>query len=174
MGELLMTCAASGWAGLARSEFDMERLGGLLAEALPAQARGALRAHLHGELGAGKTTLARGLLRALGVAGAVRSPSYALIELHETATWRVLHIDLYRLADPEDVMALGLADFDAPDCLWLVEWPERAGDALPPPDLQIRLGVQAGGHPVEIRAGTLAGEAWLSGFRNSAQVSNFS
>ncbi len=176
MGELLMNrdATAPGWSCVVRSELDMERLGGVLAESLPARGRGALRVYLHGELGAGKTTLARGLLRALGVAGAVRSPSYALVELHETAQWRVLHIDLYRLADPEDVVALGLGDFDVPDCLWLVEWPERAGGALPSPDLKISLGAGQGGHPVKMRAGSPVGELWLSKIRNSLQAINFS
>lgn len=162
------------WVGVAGSEHDMERIGGVLAAALPGQLSGALRIHLHGELGAGKTTLARGLLRALGVTGAVRSPSYALVELHETARWRVLHIDLYRLSEPEDVAALGLSDFDMPDCLWLVEWPERAGAALSPPDLHIRLAAEPGGHPVEILAGTPTGRRWLSGVRKSLQAINFS
>ncbi len=152
----------------------MQQIGALLAASLPAEAPRAIRLHLQGQLGAGKTTLARGLLRALGVSGAVRSPSYALMELYEAGGWRVLHVDLYRLAVPEDVAALGLADFDLPGCLWLVEWPERAGAALPAPDLGIGLAVEAGGHTVEIRAGSAAGEGWLSRVSKSLQAINLS
>lgn len=152
----------------------MERLGALLAESLPAATSHALRVHLCGQLGAGKTTLARGLLRALGVSGAVRSPSYALMEVYEAGGWRVLHVDLYRLAAREDVASLGLADFDVPGCLWLVEWPERAGGALPAPDLAASLAVERAGHTVEIRAGSAAGEGWLSQVNKSLQAINFS
>jgi tRNA threonylcarbamoyladenosine biosynthesis protein TsaE len=151
----------------------MERLGALLAESLPAAASHALRLHLCGQLGAGKTTLARGLLRALGVSGAVRSPSYALMETYDAGGWHVLHVDLYRLAAPEDVAALGLADFDLPGCLWLVEWPERAGSALPAPDLGLSLAVEDGGHRVEMRTGSAAGERGLSRVRKSPQAINF-
>lgn len=170
----MYTNGGQGWVGVAHSEQDMERVGGLLARTLVGDGQGALRVYLHGELGAGKTTLARGLLRALGVTGAVRSPSYALVELHETLLWRVLHVDLYRLADPQDVVALGLADFDVPQCLWLVEWPERAGGELPAPDLRISLSVTAAGHPLEILAGTPAGEGWLTRIRKALQAINFS
>lgn len=161
------------WDGVARTEHDMERVGAQLAGTLRPNAAGALRVHLSGQLGAGKTTLARGLLRALGVTGAVRSPSYALVELHEAGAWRVLHVDLYRLADPADVAALGLADFDVPGCLWLVEWAERAAGALPEADLSIHLGVETAAHPVRISAATATGREWLNRFKNSLQAINF-
>ncbi|MFT4045208.1 MAG: tRNA (adenosine(37)-N6)-threonylcarbamoyltransferase complex ATPase subunit type 1 TsaE [Solimonas sp.] len=94
---------------------------------------------LRGELGAGKTTLARGLLRAMGVAGAVRSPTYTLLEPYEAGGHTILHMDLYRLQDPEELVALGVRDFPPGQHYWIVEWPERGEGFLPPPALQIEL-----------------------------------
>lgn len=93
---------------------------------------------LSGELGAGKTTFVRGLLRALGHGGAVRSPTYTLVEPYEIDGQRVLHLDLYRLAGAADLAALGLRDEIDGATLLLVEWPERAAGALPAPDLALR------------------------------------
>ena len=98
------------------------------------------RIHLHGDLGAGKTTLVRGFLRGLGLQGAVRSPTYTLIESYQAGPVTVHHLDLYRLADPEELEYLGLRDLLGEPALLFIEWPERAGDWLPPPDLEIHLG----------------------------------
>lgn len=118
-------------------------LGAALARVWPTPLAGGI--HLIGDLGAGKTTLAQGLLAGLGVAGVVRSPTYTLVEPYDTPRGRVLHMDLYRLADPWELEALGLAD-DAPDStLWLVEWPQRAAELLPAPDLRVLLTVAADG-----------------------------
>jgi tRNA threonylcarbamoyladenosine biosynthesis protein TsaE len=95
--------------------------------------------HLIGDLGAGKTTLARGILRGLGHVGAVKSPTYTLIEPYEPRGRHVYHLDLYRLGDPEELEYLGLRDILGEDALILVEWPERAGVALPPADLALRI-----------------------------------
>lgn len=94
---------------------------------------------LDGDLGAGKTTLVRGLLRAAGHAGAVRSPTYTLMEPYEVTAGRVVHLDLYRLADAEELEFLGLRDELGPGTLILVEWPERGRGALPTEDLRIAL-----------------------------------
>lgn len=94
---------------------------------------------LEGDLGAGKTTLARGFLRALGVRGTVRSPTYTLMEPYEVGARTVVHMDLYRLRDPQELWGLGLDSYSPDRDLWLVEWPERGGNLLPAPLLRIRL-----------------------------------
>jgi tRNA threonylcarbamoyladenosine biosynthesis protein TsaE len=100
---------------------------------------------LSGDLGSGKTTLCRALLRALGHEGPVKSPTYTLVEPYDLEQYRVQHYDLYRLADPEELDYLGLRDFVGPDTLTLIEWPEKAACALPPIDLALDLRVQEGG-----------------------------
>ncbi|HEU0197969.1 MAG TPA: tRNA (adenosine(37)-N6)-threonylcarbamoyltransferase complex ATPase subunit type 1 TsaE [Nevskiaceae bacterium] len=100
---------------------------------------------LRGPLGAGKTCLARGLLRALGVTGAVRSPTFTLMELYELSAIKLLHLDLYRLAGAEELYGLGLADYATDDWWWLVEWPERGLGGLPAPWLDLRLEVAGAG-----------------------------
>ena len=141
---------------------DTERLGAALARTLPGAASGALVAYLEGELGSGKTTLARGLLRALGVEGAVRSPTYTLLECYDSAHQRVLHADLYRLGEAAELEPLGLRDELAPGALLLIEWPERAAQGLPPPDLRVTLTVVDRGRKVQLRAISEAGRMWLA------------
>lgn len=94
---------------------------------------------LQGELGAGKTTLAQGLLRALGVTGTIRSPSYTLVEPYDTSLGLILHADLYRLSSARDIEALDLFDAATAAKVLLVEWPERAQELLPVPDLHVQL-----------------------------------
>ena len=116
-------------------------VGAALADALPepGQRDRALLLTLSGELGAGKSTLIRALLRRLGVTGPVRSPSYTLVEPYRTGGRLLLHVDLYRLGGPEEVEYLGLRDeFALADAI-LVEWPERGQGVLPEPDLGLRL-----------------------------------
>jgi tRNA threonylcarbamoyladenosine biosynthesis protein TsaE len=123
-----------------------EALGGAIADAFAVQARPpALLIALHGELGAGKSTLARALLRGLGVAGAIRSPTYTLVERYPTAVGECLHLDLYRLADPAEMDYLGLDEAHAEAVLWLVEWPQRGGDRLPAVDLRLTLAADGAG-----------------------------
>ncbi len=95
--------------------------------------------HLHGELGAGKSTLARALLRGLGVKGKIKSPTYALVEPYESAYGSLLHMDLYRLTEAAELEYLGLDSLFAHASLMLIEWPEKAGALLPAPDLNISL-----------------------------------
>jgi len=131
-------------------------LGARLAGHLPEQAV----VHLHGDLGAGKSTLARALLRALGVTGTIRSPTYTLVEqypLQDGGT--ALHLDLYRIGDPGELEFLGL---DGDIRLWLVEWPERGQGALPPADLDVELAVEGTGRRCVLRPNTATGRAWMA------------
>lgn len=105
--------------------------------------------YLSGELGTGKTTLVRGILRALGFAGPVKSPTYTLLEPYEEQS--VYHFDLYRIADRRELDFIGLDDFLDAQAIKLVEWPERGAGRLPPPDLEIQLHFQAQGRRIEVR-----------------------
>jgi tRNA threonylcarbamoyladenosine biosynthesis protein TsaE len=117
---------------------------------------------LSGDLGAGKTTLSRGLIRALGHAGSVKSPTYTLVEPYELPTGRVLHYDLYRLSDPEELEYLGLRDHLDDQTLTLIEWPERGGTLLPVPDLKLSLEVAPRGRQISWQALTSHGELMAS------------
>ena len=117
----------------------MRELGVRLGHAL-AQLRDApVCVFLEGELGAGKTTLASGVLAAVGVAGPARSPTYTLIEPYEIGDHQLYHIDLYRLTHPDEIEPLGLRDLLAPGALLLIEWPSRALERLPSPDLTLSI-----------------------------------
>lgn len=124
---------------------------------------------LSGDLGAGKTTLVRGFLRALGHEGAVRSPTYTLVESYETAGLHVFHFDLYRLADPDELEEFGFRDYLDGAGWRFIEWPERAAGALPAADLRIELVVpaqeQEAGRCARIEADTERGARWLQALR---------
>lgn len=133
-----------------------DALGARLAHTRPTQAV----VHLRGDLGAGKSTLARALLRALGVQGAIRSPTYTLVERYPLATGgEAWHLDLYRIADAGELEFLGLDGEEAR--LWLVEWPEHGGGALPRADLTVELALAGVGRHARLLAGTAAGRDWL-------------
>ena len=132
-----------------------EALGQALARTRPAVAI----VHLRGDLGAGKSTLARALLRALGVAGAIRSPTYTLVERYAVEGGEAWHLDLYRIGDAGELEFLGLDEGAA--VLWLVEWPERGGAALPPADLQVDLSVEGNGRAARLVAASPQGQQWL-------------
>ena len=108
-------------------------------ELLTETSKSALCMHLQGDLGAGKSTLARALLRGLGVSGKIKSPTYALVEPYDSVYGLLLHMDLYRLAEPAELEYLGLDSLFADAKLMLIEWPEKAGGLLPAPDLNILL-----------------------------------
>jgi tRNA threonylcarbamoyladenosine biosynthesis protein TsaE len=135
-----------------------DALGAALARSLPA--RGVL--YLRGDLGAGKSSLARALLRELGVSGAIRSPTYTLVERYPLADGEAVHLDLYRIAAAGELEFLGLDDLRDDARLWLVEWPERGGAGLPPPDLEIRLAVAGAGRTAELQDFSGIGDAWLA------------
>ena len=127
---------------------------------------------LHGDLGAGKSTLARAWLRALGVTGAIRSPTYTLVEHYPLDDGGLaLHLDLYRIAAPGELEFLALDDADVR--LWLVEWPERGGDALPKADLDVWLELDGEGRNIGLVAGSPTGQAWLAGLVRNGVCSAF-
>ena len=147
---------------LTASPEETEAFGARLAAALPQTAERAVIVYLSGELGAGKTTLARGFVRACGARTAVRSPTYTLVERHEGTDRTLVHVDLYRLKGSSELEALGLRDLLLPRHVWLVEWPERALSALPAPDLRVELAVEADRHAVNLIAGSPLGGAWVT------------
>lgn len=117
--------------------------------------------YLHGDLGAGKTTLARGFLRRLGYGGAVKSPTYTLVEPYESGASRVYHFDLYRLADPQEFEFLGVEDYFAADCVSLIEWPEKGGSVIPAPDLSISLEQSGSGRQARVQVDSERGESLI-------------
>ena len=135
-----------------------ERLGAALA---PAMGPGRV-VHLSGELGSGKTTLVRGLLRALGFSGRVKSPTYAWVEPYELSSLHLYHFDFFRFDDRSEWLTSGLRDYFGPDSACIVEWPERVGTLLPPPDLAIELVHDGAARRARIEAHTPAGREWLS------------
>ena len=146
---------------LLADEAATSALGATAARCLP-RAEQPFVIELAGELGAGKTTFARGLLEALGVTGRVRSPSYGLLELYEVAGWQVLHLDLYRLLDPEELENLGVRDHHRDRSLWLIEWPEKGRGHLPPADARVSLATAQAGHRAQLAGLSPAGAQWLA------------
>lgn len=114
--------------------------------------------YLRGDLGAGKTTLTRGLLRGYGYEGAVKSPTYTLVEPYELAGGQLYHFDLYRLADPEEMDYLGVEDYFRSESLCIVEWPEQGAGFLAEADLLITLDYAGAGRELHCVACSEAGQ----------------
>jgi tRNA threonylcarbamoyladenosine biosynthesis protein TsaE len=164
-----------------------ETLGQALARALPitvyldtagtagasaARGSGAV-VYLQGELGAGKTTCARSVLRALGVTGLVRSPTYTLVETYILAALTCVHVDLYRLQGYSEVDELGLRDLVGRGCLLMVEWPEKGGGALPPADLDLTFNYTGDSRQLRLVAKTQLGIEWLSNLGRDSSLSSY-
>lgn len=129
-----------------------EAAGAALASVLPRS----LVVYLHGDLGAGKTTLVRGMLEALGHPGRVPSPTYTLVEPYELGDRELKHLDLYRIADPEELEFLGVRELEG---VVLIEWPERGTYFLPAPDMHCRLSVVPEGRSLDIEGRTELGKS---------------
>lgn len=134
----------------------MRALGGRVARAI---ARGGGTIFLYGGLGAGKTTFVRGLLRRLGHEGAVRSPTFTLVESYTLDALRIHHLDLYRLASREELEYLGVRELIDEEALCLIEWPERGAEGWIRPDLRIRIEIQGTAREVWVEAPTSRGRA---------------
>lgn len=136
---------------------QQEELGAALSSGCP---RGSI-IYLHGDLGAGKTTLVRGFLHGLGYVGSVKSPTYTLMEPYDIGGFSYCHLDLYRLAHAEELEYLGLRDLLEYGATLLVEWPERGQGELPQPDLNIYIEYLQQGRILELKAETELGERLL-------------
>jgi len=121
--------------------------------------------HLRGDLGTGKTTVVRGVLRALGHEGTVKSPTYTLVEPYALSRLHLYHFDFFRLKDGAEWTNSGFRDYFGPHAACLVEWPERVGVALGAPDLELRMEFAPPGRRALLSSHTPAGEAWLSSLR---------
>lgn len=147
-------------AGATLAGLDEDALVALARRLAPSVREGGV-IHLRGELGAGKTTFARALLQALGVGERVKSPTYSLIESYEAGGIDIHHLDLYRIADPEELEWLGLDGLWRPGALVLVEWPQRGGALLPAADLELELRHSGSRRNLRATSASPRGAAWL-------------
>ncbi|MAA73737.1 MAG: tRNA (adenosine(37)-N6)-threonylcarbamoyltransferase complex ATPase subunit type 1 TsaE [Salinisphaeraceae bacterium] len=150
-------------------ESATQALGARLGRALQALKAGAV-IYLQGDLGAGKTCLARSLLRALGHAGAVVSPTYTIMEPYDVSGRRLLHVDLYRLSDPEELDFIGIDDQYEPQGWLLIEWPERGEGRIPAADLRVTLSVPGEGREAGLAADSARGQVLLERLADLSKI----
>lgn len=147
-----------------------EAAGASLARAIRDVAPDKLCICLEGELGAGKTTFARGLLRGFGHAGRVPSPTYTLVEPYDVESYRIYHLDLYRLHDGAELEYLGISEMTDAGSVLLIEWPSRAADSLPAKDLEVVLKVISEGRSLSILPSGEVGANLVAAFARDAAV----
>ncbi|MBE0462639.1 MAG: tRNA (adenosine(37)-N6)-threonylcarbamoyltransferase complex ATPase subunit type 1 TsaE [Halomonadaceae bacterium] len=143
-------------------QLDNEEAQVAFGEALGRALQGRGRIYLEGDLGAGKTTLTRGILRAYGHLGAVKSPTYTLVEPYELDAQRIYHLDLYRVADPEELEFIGGRDVLSDEAICIIEWPSRGEGWLPAPDIRLSLAVADLGRQVTLTPYNEHGERVLN------------
>lgn len=162
------------WQGLWPDEAATQAFAGHLAQGLQTWPGGRDACiELRGNLGTGKTTLVRHLLRAAGVQGRIKSPTYAVVEPHQAGSgdnaWPIWHFDFYRFNDPQEWEDAGFRDIFAGPGLKLMEWPDKVAGQLPPPDWVISLeALDEDKRRVSIRAGTRRGQLWLESWTPGA------
>lgn len=122
---------------------------------------------LRGDLGMGKTTLSRGVLRGCGHTGSVKSPTYTLVEPYDTPAGPVFHFDLYRLSDPEELEYLGIRDYFTDQALCLIEWPDKGAGMLPRPDLEIQIELEGSGRVLQLTPVTQKGQTMVDNLVNT-------
>lgn len=139
--------------------FDTEQLAKQLASTCPV----GTVIYLYGDLGAGKSTFARAFIHALGYEGSVKSPTYTLLETYHLADdCDVLHMDLYRLADPEEVQYLAIDEYENKASVWLIEWPEKGLNFIPTADLHVTMSMLELGRRVDIQPQNAATIKWMT------------
>lgn len=164
------------WSGFLENEAATVAAGRAVGRAL-AEHPGAISIHLAGDLGAGKTTFTRGVLQHFGHSGAVKSPTYTLVEVYDLPRRSLYHFDLYRLGDPEELEYMGIRDYFGGQSLCLIEWPSRGEGILPPADIIATLAVsqsdkmQVPGRVVKLEAGSDAGSRLIA--RVAEQYSDY-
>ncbi len=137
----------------AQDELAMEQFGSALLTAVENQGV----VYLLGDLGMGKTTLSRGVIRAAGHQGNVKSPTYTLVEPYETPSGLIYHFDLYRLVDPEELEYLGIRDYFTEDTLCLIEWPDKGDGLIPRADIEVSIQLEGTGRQLMWKANTIKG-----------------
>jgi tRNA threonylcarbamoyladenosine biosynthesis protein TsaE len=147
-----------------------DKLGRALAGAFPGADSGPVVMFLHGELGTGKTSCARGLLQGLGIAGNVRSPTYTLLEIYALPTLTCVHADLYRLRSEDEFADLGVSEYLEPAHLILIEWSEKGGPLVPPPDIELTLSYAGAGRQAQLTGRSALGQRWLKDLADDTRL----